>query len=353
MYERAEIDENIVEILKKLKPYIGVFDEITLEHSNAIEKLICGYLFDDNNDKLISELVKIFFNTFESEVDHIDALIQLRCIITFLKERILHLYKNEIVKFVNPKVDINLLVETFLQRSMIMLVYNRLILWLRNICNHDNNLIENRKMKLSELSQYEMGIINEITTDNNWSFSIVNLNKITSSFRPYEVVGCIISSIYSIFNTKRIETLTYSNIKFSLVDLFRILFFVISNSTVEEYQSLYYFTMLLSDPSEINGEIGYFVTIFFSAIEFIKEFEIDSITKNKLEIDLNNNGSFDSILNENIKTKMKRKSMSDIKKGEMEIDLNSPTEIINQENVEKNKYRFDYLSVPLILSSFN
>lgn len=332
-----------------MKQYINNLNDISSDNFNVVEKLVYNYLFDNNNDTLISELVQIFFDTFDCETNHIDILIRLRCVLTFLKERIISLYKDEIIKYVNSNVSIHILVERLIQRSMVMLVYSRLKILLGTTYAEENTLIEKKKMIISELYRSGMGI--NTFKSNNWSFSIINLNNISSLFRPYEQIHCIVSSIYSILNTRRLELLTDSSKELRFSDFLKILFFVIANSTVEECQSLYYMVMLLSDPSEVNGEIGYIATLFFSVIECIKLFELDNykIKKKNFKRDQISNMKFDSILNDNLNYKVRKNSMTETINKEMNLNFTTQLSALNHENIEKNMNRLDYFSVPLLI----
>lgn len=239
---------------------------------NAIHPLIFAHKKYEE-----AKAVKNFVDNFDTLGRDSEKVAQkTREFLDTLKERLLYVHKDLILNSLNKDVSIDILnssIEKILQKTIISRIYKQLMNIFTKNMGHIDNIIESKKAFIRKLSQEDVGIPAKLVSKSKWSFAILELNNMNNYILPFERLECILSCVRAVVDTTRIEKSFSESSGISADDLLPILIYIVSSSAITGLESLIQFLWLVSDPAELSGESGYYLTMFTSVVEFIKNYE--------------------------------------------------------------------------------
>jgi len=137
----------------------------------------------------------------------------------------------------------------------------------------------------STLSQSLFGIPLPHQNRSGWSEAIEELNDVDRVQLPCDKIKCLVDTakaIYRTFNRDRelaakVSGTTGKPVFLSADDFFPPFVFVVAQSRLQCLDSTRYFITELADRESLNGEGGYYLTVFEAAIEYIKSMDIEQM----------------------------------------------------------------------------
>lgn len=267
LINKSPIPENIVNISKS--------NFLSEDQCSLLESYVNPIIFSKKEYEE-ARTVKLFMDTLDSTDKTPEKLSEkTRNLIDALKDRITYAYRGLILSEMDVEISLDVFakqVEKILQKLIITRIYKKLMNYFTKKHESNNLLIDQNRKYMRELDQISVGIEEKYVSKSNWSLAIIEFNNMINYQLPYEKMECILSTLRAIVDTTKIEGSfdTFSGI--SADDLLPILIYVISHSDICELESLSQYLWLLSDPNELSGESGYYLTVFTSVVEFLKNY---------------------------------------------------------------------------------
>lgn len=260
---------------------INVRESLTEEDLNSLERLLMPILLSPKKFEE-ARVIKNFVDSFESYDKTAEGIAsKIRELLDSVRERIMNVHAcNFLNELVHP-IELDLLsssIEKILQKTIIGQLYHRIMNMFIKQLGAVDNLIEKKKVLIRQLDQRDLGVPEKLITNTNWMFAVLELSNMSNYTLPFEKLECILSCVRAVVDTAKIEK-SYSEASgISADDLIPIMIYVVSNSNAVHLESICQYLWLLSDPTELSGEGGYYLTLFSSVVEYIKNYEkLDTI----------------------------------------------------------------------------
>lgn len=326
---------------------------------NAIHPLIFSHKKYEE-----AKAVKNFIDNFETLGRDSEKVAQkTREFLDTLKERLLYAHRDHILSVLDIEVPIDILtssIEKILQKTIVSRIHKSLMnIFTKNI-GHIDNIIENKKEYIRKLSQEDVGIPAKLVSKSKWSFAILELNNIKNYILPFERLECILSCVRAVVDTTKIEKSFSESSGISADDLLPILIFIVSSSIVTGLESLTQYLWLVSDPTELSGESGYYLTMFTSVVEFIKNYEepvIESNQKDGIQKSQSFQDDIPNVSSEKIVTKEEnKKPFSTMRKRSGSYssgEIIAPNRRDLRSMVVGKPENYDFFCVPLIFKEIS
>mmetsp|Transcript_36786 Transcript_36786/g.59637 ORF Transcript_36786/g.59637 Transcript_36786/m.59637 type:complete len:725 (-) Transcript_36786:155-2329(-) len=181
-------------------------------------------------------------------------------------------------------------IEDSLQRTVVNPIYLRVTKTLRETTQtSDERYLRNARMLVLK-SQDFFGIRKEYIRPNGWSEGVTKLSMLEHSANPILQLKVLVGTAHSIFeshNKAAMELSKSKEIEFlSADDFFPIFLFVMVNSTQKHPHLNKQLMWGLCSKSDLQGEGGYYLTVYEAAIMYITDYKIEE-EKRLVDIDAN------------------------------------------------------------------
>jgi hypothetical protein len=263
---------------RKLEHLLGDTEQQRIETTvNTI--LMDGVRYEE------ARLVRQFIDGFSSiEKNPITAALAVRNLLDHIKQRLTiatSSYKDQIYDKLAVTGEVKALVEahisTCIERIVLTPLYDRIMRPMNKVCCKTDTAIERKLDQLRALSQSQIGVPNKFISKSNWQFAIVEIDELSSALLPSQKLQCILDCVQTIIDSAQREFggsgLGGSTVTLPADDLLPIFIYVVTHSSLGGLESQSQFIWNLADPDDLTGERGYYLTMFSSVIEFIKDFD--------------------------------------------------------------------------------
>eukprot|EP01121_Diplochlamys_sp_Union-15-3_P013691 TRINITY_DN4282_c0_g1_i2.p1 TRINITY_DN4282_c0_g1~~TRINITY_DN4282_c0_g1_i2.p1 ORF type:complete len:119 (-),score=14.98 TRINITY_DN4282_c0_g1_i2:68-424(-) len=95
---------------------------------------------------------------------------------------------------------------------------------------------------------------------------------------PHKILSCLLSTARSIQTTINAEQ-GKKGVALGADDFLPIFIYVVANSEVENMEAISQYLWSLADPEELTGQLGYYLTVFCSSLEFIKNTSLEEMER--------------------------------------------------------------------------
>jgi len=171
------------------------------------------------------------------------------------------------------------LIEQTLQKVILPRISDRLWRSFTHIHARDDRHVAATLLKLSTKDQGFFGISPKIQSPSNWELAVLQLNRVSSEGLPWRQIGCILDTfraINTLFTTE--HDCSASDMVLGGDDILPIFIFVLTHSSLTHMVSLSEFLWSLIDSTSASGEAGYYLTVFTSAVHYLKSYEENTTT---------------------------------------------------------------------------
>lgn len=296
---------------------------------NGLYKLksrITEFLVDEKCEEC--RFVQRFINKFNLiEKSSETCMVETRKTLDVLKHRILDtrwpemmIYLNEMGKTEDFNIEsrislVSKVVEECLEKTILTKISDRIFQTISKANRVYDLKIDKKINQQINLPQSFFGIPWILESSNEWKLPIIEINDMNSSFCPQDKIKSILNCISAIVNSAQLEQEKKmqdeldekdeydeksqnnqnknnesnpnlknhsndsksnfpnpnSNFNLSADDLLPILIYVIIHSNISNLESQSQYIWNLSDPDDLTGESGYYLTMFSSTIEYLKD----------------------------------------------------------------------------------
>eukprot|EP01130_Rhizamoeba_saxonica_P016864 TRINITY_DN787_c0_g1_i1.p1 TRINITY_DN787_c0_g1~~TRINITY_DN787_c0_g1_i1.p1 ORF type:complete len:443 (-),score=89.51 TRINITY_DN787_c0_g1_i1:48-1376(-) len=245
----------------KLNNILGISEE------QRIELTITRYLTDDSN--MEAKAVKTFVNSIGTVTKTKETgLMNIRNFMNSLYDHIQENRKEDLSKFVTDENDVNRIVERAIEQIVVMDVLDAIQTILDDLFGETDTKINEKLFTLKNEDQEFFNIPSEHVSASNWDIPVMELNQVNNYQFPYQKISCILSCarmIYAMFKFEHKD----SNETLGMDDFLPILIYVVARSSITNLESLSQFLFALCDDELMTGESGYYLTVFYSAVQYL------------------------------------------------------------------------------------
>jgi len=210
-----------------------------------------------------------------------------------MKENIVATYGAELSKlfveaeqktYSSDELSLSSVTERSLQKKVVVPLQQRILDCILPQTVEDDKLLQERISCLKSCSQHQFGIKPEHVSPTDWYSAVLELNLMHKCLIPCDKIGCIVAAARAIYNScnfmrmKRGEHPGF----ISADDFLPIFIYVVCHSKLRSLQTTANFLFSLCDPEQLNGESGYYLTVFESSLQFIKSIDLASFTHEPL-----------------------------------------------------------------------
>jgi len=163
-------------------------------------------------------------------------------------------------------------VEKIVENSIITPLQKKIINAIQLKTREGDLTLATRILSLKNRPQEYFGINVEYATPSNYLTAVTELNYITKSALPSDMVMALLATARSIYTTVNYEkTKAGKKVEFlSADDFLPIFIYVIVHADIDQLETLSEYIYELCDPELLNGEGGYYLTVFVSCLQYLK-----------------------------------------------------------------------------------
>lgn len=195
-----------------------------------------------------------------------------------MKDYILQNRKEELSKLIvasNNPLDSDLsrtITEKGLEKAILIPLYSRIFNCVAMQTKEADEIIKQKLKFLKGKPQKNFGINpeNESTTD--WSNALFELNNLERCQIPADKIACLLETARVIYSTVNFNRLRRGDSPgyLSADEFLPIFIYVVVHCDIQNMETTSEILWSLSDPEQLNGEGGYYLTTFSSALHYIK-----------------------------------------------------------------------------------
>jgi hypothetical protein len=163
-------------------------------------------------------------------------------------------------------------IEKGIEVGIIAPLYSKLIETLKTTTKSSDELISHNMARLKDKDQAWFGIKSTDQSPNGWQQAIAELSRLDQCQLPSDKLYCILNTAKAIYSH---HNQLCANSMLSADDFFPIFVYVCAHSSVEAAELSKQFIWGLNCRYNLNGEGGYYLTVFEAAIEYLKNINTD------------------------------------------------------------------------------
>eukprot|EP00003_Mantamonas_plastica_P011727 TRINITY_DN2155_c0_g1_i3.p1 TRINITY_DN2155_c0_g1~~TRINITY_DN2155_c0_g1_i3.p1 ORF type:complete len:568 (+),score=195.37 TRINITY_DN2155_c0_g1_i3:1286-2989(+) len=166
-------------------------------------------------------------------------------------------------------VDLPSMIESSLENAVVAALEDKLKAILAKTTAEGDKTLSNAIAKIKHQNQEFFGIQESLLSSSNWASAIYELGDINNHALPNDKIHTIVSASKAIYDLASLESESGYAI-LGADDFLPIFIYVLVNSDIERPELTSEYMMHLCDPNTLQGECGYYLTTFMSALHFIK-----------------------------------------------------------------------------------
>jgi len=226
-----------------------------------IENSITQCVMDPSTKE--GKTVKHFIQNFAVHEKNPQTLtMNIRQFLDAIRDHILAHRKDEFRKM-QIKISLSSLIENVLENILLVKLYDKIIKIVSERASSEENKLKNGIQLLRGKPQQFFSIEEKFRSCSDWSLATMELKQIDNHIQPYKMLGCILSAARAIYQSVNLEHCgNQKTVMLSADDFLPIFIYVVVNSGVENMESKSLYLWELSDPQELTGEKGYYLTVF-------------------------------------------------------------------------------------------
>lgn len=274
---------------KKLQNLLGASEEQRLD--SAIDSLLL-----DQGTTEGKTLKQFCTNFYVLEKNPATLVMNVRQFMDDLRSYIMEKHSKELSKLLveaqsqsfNPtEFSLSSVIENCLEKALIPRFKPRILACLKRPPIEEEMNLNRKIMEARTRSQQFFGISDDFVSPSGWEYPIEELKTLNDIELPSRQLATILAAAKAIYTTVNFEknkgkgAEQHSTIFVSADDFFPIFIYVVVHSGVRQPQLLAEMLWNLCDPEKLNGEGGYYLTVFCSALEYLKNLKIEDDPENK------------------------------------------------------------------------
>jgi len=269
---------------KKLLNILGTTEQQRLE--SAVDWMI----LDEHTPE--GRTLKQFCNNFAVlEKNPATLVMNLRQFMDDMRAYIIERHADELAKLtveaasqsmLLEELSLSSVVESSLERALVARFRDRIVACLKKPNKEAEMHLKRKIAAASTKPQQFFGVAEEYVVASEWAQAIAELQALDDWDLPCKLLSAILAAAKSIYATLNYEKNRGKKgeqkkaIFLSADDFFPIFLFVVTRANLKNPLLVSEYLWGLCDPEQLNGEGGYYLTVFCSAFEYLKTLEMDT-----------------------------------------------------------------------------
>eukprot|EP00824_Muranothrix_gubernata_P002921 TRINITY_DN13529_c0_g1_i1.p1 TRINITY_DN13529_c0_g1~~TRINITY_DN13529_c0_g1_i1.p1 ORF type:complete len:249 (-),score=45.18 TRINITY_DN13529_c0_g1_i1:59-805(-) len=174
-------------------------------------------------------------------------------------------------------VSLSNVIEVALERAVICPLRDRLMRVARARVKENEQLLSRNMKLLRGKDQGYWGVKPPHRSPSDWSMAVLELYQLRNAEIPSEQLTVILDTaraIYDTYNTDKSVGDRRQDVFLSADDFLPIFIYVIVRSEMEDLETTAELMWSLCDPEKLTGEGGYYLTVFGSALHFVRDTKV-------------------------------------------------------------------------------
>eukprot|EP00026_Physarum_polycephalum_P007117 Phypoly_transcript_07171.p1 GENE.Phypoly_transcript_07171~~Phypoly_transcript_07171.p1 ORF type:complete len:246 (+),score=37.32 Phypoly_transcript_07171:712-1449(+) len=179
-----------------------------------------------------------------------------------------------------PEQTMAFIVERSLEQAVVGRLHKQLFGTVTSMYKISDEQLSLVTAQLRSKNQAFFGIPVDIESSSGWSASRLEFRQLTQADTPSNKLAVILAAAKSVFTTANYEQsiIKKKTYVLSADDFLPIFMHVIVQSEVGHLESTNQFLWQLCDPMQLQGEGGYYLTVFSSIVSLLHRIQIQSLT---------------------------------------------------------------------------
>ncbi|ELR16367.1 Vacuolar sorting protein 9 (VPS9) domain containing protein [Acanthamoeba castellanii str. Neff] len=269
---------------KKLHSILGTTEQQRLE--NAIDSMILDVHTPEGRT------LKQFCSNFAVlEKNPATLVMNVRQFMDDMRAYIIERHAGELAKLTveaaaqslaHEELSLSSVIENSLERALVSRFRDRIVACLKKPTKEEEMHLKRKVAAASTKPQSFFGISEEHVSSSGWTHAIAELQALDDWDVPGKLLAAVLAAAKSVYATLNYERNRGKKgehrtaIFLSADDFFPIFLYVVARANLKDPLLVSEYLWGLCDPEQLNGEGGYYLTVFCSAFEYLKGLEMDT-----------------------------------------------------------------------------